>query len=66
MSAELSLQPEQLPVYAHWCPNASSRIGANIDEFHRDFIHCRCFTGNAFFAAQDAAAVRLDLERDQG
>jgi len=66
MSAEVSPQPLLFPVYAHWCPNAWSRIGANIDESHRDFIHCRCFTGPAFFAAQDAIAVHLDAQRASG
>ena len=61
----MSAVTEAVPIvrWIHWCPHADSRAGAPIDENDPDLIHCRCFTGHAFFAAQDAMAVKLDAER---
>lgn len=59
----LARDAELYPVYAHDCPNADGRRGAQINEFHADILHCRCFVGRAFLLVQDAMAVRLDLER---
>ena len=50
-----------VPVFQHWC----NRLDAPINEFDPAIVDCRCYTSYAFFAAQDAMAVRLDLERSR-
>jgi hypothetical protein len=54
-----SVRQDLRSMYAHWCPS----VDAPIDEFDPAIIDCRCYTSREFFAAQDAMAVKLDLER---
>ena len=46
-------------IWQHYCPF----VGSPISERDSGFVECRCFEGPRFLAAQDAIAVRLDLER---
>ena len=50
-------------IWRHECPFAGD---GEIDENCPAILDCRCFEGPAFLSAQDAMAVKLDLNRIPG